>query len=568
MGICYSEKKNKGIVKRNGTQRSVLGLNENKQTKTQPTIGISENSTEGSILGSNKRLLKEKVERGEVKFPTKKGNFSNEVVFGTNIRKRTPSSKEITVNSDMFINLNIDNIKQQYTILKKIGQGGYGTVWKVQQNKTQLIRAMKKINKVKNNREKIKEIVNEINTLKKLDHPNIVKIFEFFEEIDGFYLITEYCNGGELLKVIEEQGLLNEKVVANIMYQVFSGVSYLHNTFGIIHRDLKLENILIESRDQVTGFYSVKLIDFGTATKFTKNQTMKKIIGSAYYIAPEVLNKKYNEKCDIWSLGVMLYFLLTGFPPFGGFNEKEIHEKIMNKAFDFPINSFEITKEGRDLLKRCFETDIDKRISAREALDHPWFKIFRVDEYFSRISPHYLESTIHQLMSYSPKNKLQELAMAYLIHNFSNLDEVKRIGKVFAKIDKSHRGKLTLEELEYALNDYLVGDKNEQNKRIQAIFEHLDSDKNGFIEFEEFCRAGINKRAFLDDKILKFIFDFFDKNEKGEISYETFKDVFGLKDTDVEEEKMLNEMLKKIDIDGNGKISFEEFKKTMLEIMN
>ena len=183
---------------------------------------------------------------------------------------------------------------------------------------------------MRNNMNKINEIVNEIEILKNLDHPNIVKIFEFFIEADGYYIITEYCDGGELYQAIKLKGFFSENIAANIIYQVFNAMNYCHNTIKVIHRDLKPENIMIESIDPETGYYNIKIIDFGTAKIRQSDKSENKVLGSCYYIAPEVLNKKYNEKCDIWSCGVIMYILLSQRPPFGGQNDDE---SIMQQIF-------------------------------------------------------------------------------------------------------------------------------------------------------------------------------------------------------------------------------------------
>ena len=160
------------------------------------------------------------------------------------------------------------------------------------------------------------EIKNEINILKSLSHPNIVKIYEFFDTAVDYYIVTEYCKKGELFDYINNK--YSERQLAVLFYQVFSGLCYLHEK-KILHRDLKLENLMISEieKDINTGeeYFWMKIIDFGTAKIFERKKKEKEIIGSSYYIAPEVLKKNYNEKCDTWSVGVILYMTLTGVPP-------------------------------------------------------------------------------------------------------------------------------------------------------------------------------------------------------------------------------------------------------------
>ena len=270
----------------------------------------SENANNRSLNQSNRTGKYSKESLSEKPIP--RPMLKNKIRPSSSSSRRSPQSttrrsrsqtteRDLAVNSELIVGCNRNSQKDSYKIMEKLGEGSYGTVWKVKQRKTNLIRAMKKITKNTNSKsETVNEIINEIELLKKLDHPNIVKIFEFFIEPDGYYLITEYCGGGELFDAIKKNGCFTEPVAANIMYQIFNAINYCHQTNNIIHRDLKPENILIVNKDESTGFYNVKIIDFGTAKIYEKNKNLNKIIGSSYYIAPEVLLKNYNEKCDIW----------------------------------------------------------------------------------------------------------------------------------------------------------------------------------------------------------------------------------------------------------------------------
>ena len=166
----------------------------------------------------------------------------------------------------------------------------------------------------------MKLIFYEINILKQIDHPNVVKIFEFYNSKDAYYLITEFCEGGELFKIISQKKILTEKQCAYIMYQILSAIKYCHK-MKIMHRDLKPENILIYKHDKENDFYDVKICDFGTSQIFKKGEWQSQPCGSVYYVAPEVIQKKYNSKCDLWSCGVIMFMLLSNKAPFGGRTE-------------------------------------------------------------------------------------------------------------------------------------------------------------------------------------------------------------------------------------------------------
>ena len=219
-----------------------------------------------------------------------------------------------------------------------------------------------------------------------MDHPNIIKLFEIFDDKKYYYIITEFLTGGELFEKITDEdfyGDFTEKDAANIMQQVFRGINYCHAN-QVVHRDLKPENLLLESSVSTENLggkkaMKIKIIDFGTAQRFdpTSGKKMEERYGTPYYIAPDVLNKSYTEKCDIWSLGVILYILLVGYPPFNGSDDKKIIDAVKKGKYTLDEPEWDdVSEEAVDLVKRCLTYDVDKRISASEALDHPWFAKF------------------------------------------------------------------------------------------------------------------------------------------------------------------------------------------------
>ena len=540
----------------------------------------SENANNRSLNQSNRTGKYSKESLSEKPIP--RPMLKNKIRPSSSSSRRSPQSttrrsrsqtteRDLAVNSELIVGCNRNSQKDSYKIMEKLGEGSYGTVWKVKQRKTNLIRAMKKITKNTNSKsETVNEIINEIELLKKLDHPNIVKIFEFFIEPDGYYLITEYCGGGELFDAIKKNGCFTEPVAANIMYQIFNAINYCHQTNNIIHRDRKPENILIVSKDESTGFYNVKIIDFGTAKIYEKNKNLNKIIGSSYYIAPEVLLKNYNEKCDIWSCGVILYILLSGRAPFTGQRDGDVLQKIKQGHYDLKRKPFDkISVEAKDLIKKCLEMNKNRRISAKDALNHPWFAKNNTKAYFCQVTDYFLQKTIENIKNYKPKNKLQELALTYLVHNLPELDEIKLINKIFALFNTNNNGQLTKEETKEGLIKYLFHNyknKLQIDRQTEEIFRHIDNDNNGFIECEEFARAGLDKNIFRAPNVLKFTFEFIDKDHSGEITIDELKEVFQIKDP--EEEAMLKDLIKSMDQDSNGQISFKEYQDMMLKIID
>ena len=248
--------------------------------------------------------------------------------IGEEANKTSPSqfyiSTNINLTNDLLIAKSKSNPKEEYNMVKILGEGSYARVYKVKNRYTNAEYAMKVINKSYTcTVEEENEILNEINILKSMDHPSILKIFEFYSNKTSYSIVTELCSQGELFNEIVEKGPFDEQYSAYVMYQILSAVNYCHK-MHIIHRDLKPENILIVDRDKEYKMPIVKICDFGTSKIVEKGQIQKKKIGSSYYMAPEVLKKHYNEKCDVWSCGVIMYILLSGLPPFNGRDDDEI----------------------------------------------------------------------------------------------------------------------------------------------------------------------------------------------------------------------------------------------------
>ena len=486
----------------------------------------------------------------------------------------TPKQNKST-NSNNIIGKNRRALTEEYEPEGQLGEGGYGQVYLVRHKKMNLLRAMKVISvKSKTSEKKTDE---EIELLKQLDHPNIVKLFEYFSDDDKYYLITEYCKGGDLFDLIKKKKKFSELSASYIMFQIFRALIYCHNTHHLVHRDIKPENIVVFRKNNATDdLYDVKLIDFGISKIFNKveKKNDNKIIGSLKYMAPEVFEGKYDEKCDIWSCGVILYILVMEEYPFNGKDDKEIIKKIKKGKYSFPDDFIEkSSNELRELIAKCLTLDPSKRISAKDALNDKFFNLYNTSEFFTHVTPAFLNKTINNIKRYEIRNPLQELCFTYFVHNYPNQDDIILINRVFSKFNTSNDGKMTMEELKKGLMKYLFKGKKSKaaaEKEATIIFNKVDKNGNGLIECEEFVRAGIDKKILKNKKVLKFMFDFLDKNRNGEISLEELKEVFRKEDgyDSKEDEKHLTELIKSIDTDLNGQISFEEFYNMMLKLID
>jgi calcium-dependent protein kinase len=513
----------------------------------------------GSSNGTNNIVQKEQDNGEEVVRAAKKGGTIVDIKHS-----RINKVEDIGISSNNFISQKTGTPLDDYISDKKLGEGSYGAVFRVKNKDTGVYRAMKKFFiSNKNDKSKEKELMNEIEMLKKLDHPNIVKVFESYDTKEGYYIITEYCKGGELFDKIMSEAPFEESACAYIMYQILSAVFYCHN-LNIIHRDLKPENILIESEEKDSGYLNIKIIDFGTAKIFDKNKTEKSVIGSAYYIAPEVLNEKYNEKCDIWSCGVIMYILLSASPPFNG-EDTEIISKIKVGKYDLKADPWpKVSSEAKDLIKQMLQMNVLSRISAQKALSHKWFKKFKMRERFTSVGAEKLKQICENVKKHKSSNKLQQAALAFLVHNSLHLPEIKDIIKVFKNIDTNGDGRITREELCVALSRiYNVADTEED---VEEIFRNVDNDNNGYIEYEELMRASVNKELVLTESNLKYSFKYFDVDGSGEINIDEIASVL-FKDCDIHNAKDLTKkLMEEFDVDSDCRISFPEFKDMMVKL--
>ena len=508
---------------------------------------------------------------------SKKENNKYLQEIGARAMKKNPFTflicTKINLTNDVIVAKSPSDPKDNYKKLNVIGEGDLSQVYRVRNEITDSIQAMKVIKKseIEPGTENEKEIINEISILRKMDHPNILKIFEFYSNKDNYSLILELCSGGELYKEIIQKGPFNEGYSSYVMYQIFSAINYCHK-MKIIHRDLNPENILIVDRNDL-GYPRIKICDFGLSKIMEKGGLMqKKVVGSLYYIAPEVLKEKYNEKCDIWSCGVILYILLSQRLPFSIDEEKESEEELLNKIllgkYDIESPPFDkISKNAKDLINKLLMSDPQKRISAEEALNHPWFKENKSKELFNQINDeNILKKLVENLKTYKNQSVIQETALAYLVHNYPNFKDVINACKLFNQIDTNNDGKINKEELYNGLKDKLKMDNLENV--VGIIFKNLDMNNNGFIEYEEFVRAAIDKEIFITDNILLFAFKYFDKDGSGEITFDEIEKVFKKSIPDKSKvHDSLTKIINEVDINGDGKISFIEFCRVMKRML-
>ena len=481
----------------------------------------------------------------------------------------TKSSSTIIIGTSNLIGMEKDSIKKKYKVIEKIGSGSFGKVYKVKHLITDQLRAMKMIkNDCIKYQDDNHEFLKEIEILSKIDHPNIIKIYEYFQDTSNYYVITELCEGGELIEQLYKVHAFSEYQAANIMEQILSAVFYIHSK-GIVHRDLKPENILIESK--LDNDIHVKLIDFGTCNYFDKKTKLTSKIGTPYYIAPEVLNKSYSNKCDVWSCGVILYILLSGTPPFFGENDQEIMENVKRGKFTFDLPEFKlVSQEAKNLITNLLRYDPIKRITAEEAWGDNWIQKYSKKKIAANLNVdnNSYKIPISNIKNFAARHKFQQATIAFLVHQVSSTDMMKDLRKIFKEFDKNGDGQLSYTELKEGFKKYYNND-DVADKEFDILIEKIDLDHNNFIEYEEFLRVTVNLDVLITDQNLKLAFDFFDKDKSGKLSPDEIKEVLGVNfpDNIEKENEIIKGIISEIDLNKDGIVSFEEFKELMLKVV-
>jgi len=440
-----------------------------------------------------------------------------------------------------------------YDVVKQLGKGGYGKVYEVKNKKTGEVRACKHLSKL--NVKDLDKFRREIEIMKKMDHPNIIKIYEVFESERSLYIIMEECKGGEIfdriIEHIQNKQMYSEKDAANIFQQVMSCIQYCHNQ-NICHRDLKPENLLYLNPGSEKD-NRIKVIDFGLSQACDRLKTK---VGTAYYVSPEILNGNYTHLCDIWSAGVILYILLSGDPPFNGPNDNAIYNKVAQMKFSFPENKWKnISKEAKDLISHMLVPE-KERFTASKVLEHDWFKNAK-DVPLSEIQ--FNEKNL--FMNFAKGSFIKKMGLMFIASRLDE-NEINNLKNVFSAFDTGKDGQISYEELRKGLMDMKSNKMTEED--IKKLFEALDVDQNGKIDYTEFIAATMDEANYYKHERLLEAFESFDKDGSGQISKGELLQTLKAEKC---QEKEIEKFIKAVDKDGNGKISKEEFMALMKENM-
>lgn len=328
------------------------------------------------------------------------------------------------------------------------------------------------------------ELQNEIEILRTLDHPNIVKLHEVYTYMKQIYLVLESCDGGDLYA----RSPYSEREAGKIMAQLLSAVSYMHE-HGVVHRDLKFENIMFESTREDAR---IKVIDFGLSKKFIgEPKYMTECVGTIYTMAPAVLQGIYSSNADLWSAGVIAYMLLSATKPFWHKRRKRMIDMIMRCHYTMEGGVWEsISPAAKDFVSHLIVLDPKERYSAAQALKHEWI-VNRERLPNERPTEALLESIDGSLLNYKNTSALKKIALTVIAHR-SNTGDIMELRNAFSAFDTENDGTISFEEFKEGLKKLKYSDE-----MLKDIFSSIDVNKNGKINYTEVRIVGATERKGL-----------------------------------------------------------------------
>ena len=447
------------------------------------------------------------------------------------------------------------DIRKNYEFISMLGNGSFGKVRLYRdKNYKELLFAIKTLKKEGITSYHFSLLKQEVDILSNMDHPNIVKYFGIFEDDYFIHIVMEYLKGQDLSKIISLKNYtdFNENQMGQIIHQLLKALSFIHSK-NIIHRDIKPENILFSDKRNI---FSLKLIDFGLAT-FQEQE--KKTAGTPMYMSPEMVEGNGTYVSDIWSVGVVVYQMVTGKLPFdGGENDENqiLYEHIKNDEYNKEkLNNVECSDDVKDFIDKALQKDIKKRMTVQEALNHPWIKKFNVNS----LDPSLLnENTIQLLLNFSKKPALQK-EIYYFLAKISNENDIAIYKNIFNFFDMNNKGGLSKNDLKEGLEKNKI-DIDEDT--LDIIFDGLDFHNNGKIYYSEFLAAMVSSKDFNKEEKIISVFNLLKENEQNNnyITYDSLENAAKALNLNINKER-IKHCFKRL----NESINLEKFQKIILD---
>lgn len=464
---------------------------------------------------------------------------------------------------------------------EKLGEGGFGTVHCARLKGADIMRVVKSVEKkIVDAADRAKR---EIEILKHLDHPNICRLHESFEDEKHIHIVMEYIKGKELYDEVLAQGHLDEENAVHYMSQIFSALHYCHQR-RIMHRDLKPENVMVQHpsdrtpaartpKTPLSGCSVIKVIDFGLATLCTAGLRQSTVIGTKHYIAPEVMRGNYDYPADVWSAGVIFHTLLVGQPPCESFR----HDRANGKLTAMGGGPWSGISEGsKRLIMGVLENNETERLSAKVALNE-CTELTRTlaaqspsltSSFSSPLSERHAVGVLSSFKAFHRSEKLQRAAITAVAMQLTD-SQMHGLREKFQAIDVNRDGHISREELKQAMTAMSPGAGAGEGqevpfgniKSIGSVFSSVDTDGSGLIDYSEFCAAALKSGALRCEKAILAAFRVFDINGDGQISKAELGEVIMSQGTDPDE---LEKLFDPWDADGDGHLSFLEFRSMVL----
>ncbi|CAH9128609.1 unnamed protein product [Cuscuta epithymum] len=450
------------------------------------------------------------------------------------------------------------NIHAKYDLGRELGRGEFGITYLCSDVDSGDKFACKSISKKKlRTAVDIDDVRREVEIMRHLPkHPNIVTLKDTYEDDVAVHIVMELCEGGELFDRIVARGHYTERAAAGVMKTIVEVVQMCH-MHGVMHRDLKPENFLFANKKETA---MLKTIDFGLSVFFKPGEIFNEIVGSPYYMAPEVLKRNYGPEVDIWSAGVILYILLCGVPPFWAETEQGVAQAIIRSVVDFKRDPWpKVSDNAKDLVKKMLNPDPKKRLTAEQVLvaEHPWLQNIKK-------APNVpLGETVKaRLKQFSVMNKLKKKALT-VIAEFLSVEEAAGIKEAFDVMDTRKRGKINIDELRIGLQNlgHQIPDAD-----LRILLEAADVDGDGNLNYGEFVAVSVHLRRMANDEHLHKAFSFFDRNRSGYIEIDELRIALSDEDygcDDNNNEEIIIAVMHDVDTNKDGRISYEEFASMM-----
>ncbi|KAG2655220.1 calcium-dependent protein kinase 6-like [Panicum virgatum] len=456
-------------------------------------------------------------------------------------------------------------LRDLYAVGRKLGQGQFGTTYLCTELATGTALACKSIAKRKLlTPEDVDDVRREIQIMHHLaGHDSVVTIKGAYEDPLYVHIVMELCEGGELFDRIVERGYFSERKAAEIA-RVIVGVVEACHSLGVMHRDLKPENFLLKDRRRPPGqqqgdeaeaeaeaasaSVSLKAIDFGLSVFFKPGQVFTDVVGSPYYVAPEVLCKHYGPEADVWTAGVIIYILLSGVPPFWAETQQGIFDAVLKGAIDFESEPWpSISASAKDLIRCMLRSPPADRLTAHQVLCHPWICENGVAP-DRALDP----AVLSRLKHFSAMNRLKKMALRVIAQSLSE-EELAGLKEMFKAMDTDGSGAITFEELKEGLRRH---GSNLRESEIRDLMDAADVDGSGTIDYDEFIAATVHMSKLEREEHLLAAFAYFDKDGSGYITVDELEQACRDHNmTDVG----IDDIIREVDQDNDGRIDYGEF---------